>query len=231
MNKNRGFTLIELLVVIAIIAILAAILFPVFATARKKAQQARCLNNVKQLGMAFLMYASDNDDAFPITSGSDVSYWPWIEGTWKYMTDRRILDCPSNGYTAHTGGIYCCYGMNENLSGKKVNFAQNVSRLLVLADTRGTPWMNWSRTENKFAGVYPPWINPPATPAGIHGGTQCGTVPNTVDALMDGNANCVYGDGHADARIAGELSVNSFTDPCPEPFTWMIAVYNTPWDG
>ena len=59
--RKRGFTLIELLVVIAIIAILAAILFPVFARAREKARQASCASNLKQYGLAFLMYAQDYD--------------------------------------------------------------------------------------------------------------------------------------------------------------------------
>src|SRR5215467_6546992 len=62
MAKRRGFTLIELLVVIAIIAILAAILFPVFAQARESARKTTCLSNLKQLGIGMAMYASDNDD-------------------------------------------------------------------------------------------------------------------------------------------------------------------------
>ena len=63
--KRRGFTLIELLVVIAIIAILAAILFPVFARAREKARQASCTSNLKQLTLGVIMYASDYDSKFP----------------------------------------------------------------------------------------------------------------------------------------------------------------------
>ena len=62
---RRGFTLIELLVVIAIIAILAAILFPVFAQAREKARQATCASNEKQIGLAILMYVGDYDETFP----------------------------------------------------------------------------------------------------------------------------------------------------------------------
>ena len=65
MNIRRGFTLIELLVVIAIIAILAAILFPVFAQAREKARQASCTSNLKQIGMAFKMYIQDYDERWP----------------------------------------------------------------------------------------------------------------------------------------------------------------------
>jgi len=66
MKRSRnGFTLIELLVVIAIIAILAAILFPVFARAREKARQTSCLSNLKQLSLAILMYAEDYDETLP----------------------------------------------------------------------------------------------------------------------------------------------------------------------
>src|SRR5436190_23066579 len=64
-RRNNGFTLIELLVVIAIIAILAAILFPVFAQAREKGRQTACLNNCKQLGVALMMYSADYDDTLP----------------------------------------------------------------------------------------------------------------------------------------------------------------------
>ena len=72
MRKNRGFTLIELLVVIAIIAILAAILFPVFARAREAARKATCLSNLKQIALACLMYAQDYDEVLPIANATAV---------------------------------------------------------------------------------------------------------------------------------------------------------------
>ncbi|MBM3500345.1 MAG: DUF1559 domain-containing protein [Armatimonadetes bacterium] len=98
---RRGFTLIELLVVIAIIAILAAILFPVFARAREKARQASCQSNLKQIELAWLMYAQDYDERVmpawhggPAGSGA-CSTW-WHAGIIDpYTKNRQLLICPS----------------------------------------------------------------------------------------------------------------------------------------
>jgi len=91
---RRGFTLIELLVVIAIIAILAAILFPVFARAREKARQASCLSNCKQLGLATLQYAQDYDESMPIAIWYNSSRWHTL--IYPYLKNDQILQCPSN---------------------------------------------------------------------------------------------------------------------------------------
>ncbi|HLK56217.1 MAG TPA: DUF1559 domain-containing protein [Chthonomonadaceae bacterium] len=102
LRKRRGFTLIELLVVIAIIAILAAILFPVFAQAREKARQATCLSNLKQLGLAFLMYASDYDGNFPAPITNYGASHGAIPPTW-VVGDPSA---PSSAPFVDKGGIY-----------------------------------------------------------------------------------------------------------------------------
>ena len=101
MRRAKGFTLIELLVVIAIIAILAAILFPVFARAREKARQTSCLNNCKQLGLAFLQYCQDYDERIPLVAhyGSvnqySGSYETYQTLMMPYMKNVQLWLCPS----------------------------------------------------------------------------------------------------------------------------------------
>jgi prepilin-type N-terminal cleavage/methylation domain-containing protein/prepilin-type processing-associated H-X9-DG protein len=100
-HRRRGFTLIELLVVIAIIAILAAILFPVFARAREKARTTACQNNIKQVATAFAMYRSDYDGAMPMNwylAEDDIVY-RWIHATWGYIYSDQIYQCPSEPAT------------------------------------------------------------------------------------------------------------------------------------
>jgi len=98
LRNRRGFTLIELLVVIAIIAILAAILFPVFAQARDKARQATCLSNLKQLGLGVLMYAQDYDEILPYGynySADGTTLWWWQDSIRPYVKNEAIYTCPS----------------------------------------------------------------------------------------------------------------------------------------
>lgn len=92
-HAGRAFTLIELLVVIAIIAILAAILFPVFAQAREKARGISCASNVRQIGIAYTMYASDYDGYLPLTAHTGAS---WAEQCQPYIKNRQVYRCPSD---------------------------------------------------------------------------------------------------------------------------------------
>ena len=99
--KKRGFTLIELLVVIAIIAILAAILFPVFAQAREKARQTSCLSNLRQLGTGMMMYVQDYDDTYP-------SVWYTDVGHWANVFDGQCVESMVGGFgVCGYGG--CCF--------------------------------------------------------------------------------------------------------------------------
>jgi prepilin-type N-terminal cleavage/methylation domain-containing protein/prepilin-type processing-associated H-X9-DG protein len=104
-NARSGFTLIELLVVIAIIAILAAILFPVFARAREKARQTSCMSNVKQLQLGVLMYAQDFDEMLPTEEYNFVGdYNTEGNGSWRgaifpYVKNAQLFICPSHNPT------------------------------------------------------------------------------------------------------------------------------------
>ena len=115
---RRGFTLIELLVVIAIIAILAAILFPVFAKAREKARQASCLSNIKQISLGFLMYCQDYDERTPCNywnvapvtvQGFTTAYFSSMTATYPYVKNSQIFQCPS------ASNLWNAYSVNINI--------------------------------------------------------------------------------------------------------------------
>jgi prepilin-type N-terminal cleavage/methylation domain-containing protein/prepilin-type processing-associated H-X9-DG protein len=97
---RRGFTLIELLVVVAIIAILAAILFPVFARAQEKARQSNCASNLRQLGLAVHQYTSDYDGRYPpswgATGGADPNAGIWHVFLYPYIKNAQIYTCPTS---------------------------------------------------------------------------------------------------------------------------------------
>ena len=182
MKERRGFTLIELLVVIAIIAILAAILLPVFATARERARQSMCLNNCKQLGTAIYMYLQDYDEQFP--------YFYWNGATWipnpattrgwgseidPYVKSTKVYLCPDTNDTT------CAYIYNNGYLGWTgaggLNMSQiaNPANTVVMADSI---WDGW---------------------AGIDGitFTEYGNAACRIKPIHNNGANFVFTDGHA----------------------------------
>jgi prepilin-type N-terminal cleavage/methylation domain-containing protein/prepilin-type processing-associated H-X9-DG protein len=149
--RTRGFTLIELLVVIAIIAILAAILFPVFAKAREKARQTSCLNNIKQISLGILQYVQDYDEMLPADAtgcyswaapdGTPINIAPpsamlWMYLTYPYVKNAQVYNCPS--YTdTWSPSVYdsgCGYGKNTYLSNTALGRLDEPSRTILVND-------------------------------------------------------------------------------------------------
>lgn len=195
--RRRGFTLIELLVVIAIIAILAAILFPVFAKAREKARQSSCLSNVKQLMLGHLQYAQDYDEMFcktgrwntpredPVVSGGNM--W-WDQGLTPYIKSTQILKCPSAnsgpmGYQVWeppTGG-YVGLAMSAVKSPAEVIFVYDAGPFSLAAATTGA---------STYVSDAPHGANP-SDP------NQVTRVNRFAAARHNDGANFGYYDGHA----------------------------------
>ena len=130
MSRTRtAFTLIELLVVIAIIAILAAILFPVFAQVRDKARATSCLSNTKQIGTAVMMYAQDYDEVIPRNAHSDpprinegahfvnCSTPRWMDVLYPYIKNEQVFNCPSDSFGTISGPLPS--GVTFSIAGNK----------------------------------------------------------------------------------------------------------------
>jgi prepilin-type N-terminal cleavage/methylation domain-containing protein/prepilin-type processing-associated H-X9-DG protein len=135
MFKKDGFTLIELLVVIAIIAILAAILFPVFAKAREKARQTTCVSNLRQIGNGIMMYIQDNEETFPcyaINEGSG-PVKQWYDGIEPYVKSSKVGYCPSFSNKWRGYGINVNVACGNNLSNPRAS--KTMAQIKSVADT------------------------------------------------------------------------------------------------
>ncbi|MGM0494452.1 MAG: DUF1559 domain-containing protein [Armatimonadota bacterium] len=193
---RRGFTLIELLVVIAIIAILAAILFPVFARAREKARQTSCLNNVRQIMTGIVMYNTDYDDVCinryydveePPGSGNWVDRIEWYEAIMPYVQNQQVFTCPSN---PRRRSSWLTYAMNceREIRAYSYHGGQNT---LALADIK-TP------AEVILLGEMPEGGSSHRVCPPYHTGTHCRPITlNDGDKLHNGGANYGFFDGHA----------------------------------
>lgn len=160
-SQRRGFTLIELLVVIAIIALLAAILFPVFARARESARKSSCQSNLKQIGLAWMQYAQDYDDkvmpggAFPAkseawygeydASGNVTAKTSYLE---PYMKADQVYACPSfvNDAAAYWRSSFLGYGYNRNLFGVMSNTFSPYSERTISSFERPSETVTFSDT-------------------------------------------------------------------------------------
>jgi prepilin-type N-terminal cleavage/methylation domain-containing protein/prepilin-type processing-associated H-X9-DG protein len=201
-TRKRGFTLIELLVVIAIIAILAAILFPVFAKAREAARQSSCNSNVRQLSTAVLMYVQDYDELFPRANCDGLSSGQnWNISCQPYIKNTGVFKCPSQtpttGMDVQPGAANPCGGGRPNLpigfSGHRANYGFNLVR-------HGNGLAQISQVSSQFmlmeAGN--PWaavnMDDPSTTPGVYGTTY---TPGTgYRDRHNSGANVSFLDGH-----------------------------------
>lgn len=198
MSGKKGFTLIELLVVIAIIAILAAILFPVFARAREKARQTSCLNNVKELALAGVMYAQDYDEKLvPAYMDDNVGsgrtwYALWYADKWgeqqgllwPYVMSNEVWKCLSSKGEAYvSGGNGTDYGINYHICKARGSVSlgeiKYPSQTLLLADS------DWTHSTHDYTNS-----NAWRLSYGFH--------PSFfIPARHNGGANMAFCDGHA----------------------------------
>lgn len=205
--RYRGFTLIELLVVIAIIAILAAILFPVFAKAREKARQTSCLSNTRQLMTAVLSYCQDFDETMPGAWAADhgaggISLL-WSHAVLPYCKNAQIYECPSSDRRCGWGGWdwagapKTMYGWNCNSSGKALcNRSMTLARfvqpseLIQLGDIWNSDWGD-DRADGR--------LNPVGTLVCWDGSNRCplATWGNFLPMWHNEGANYAMVDGHA----------------------------------
>jgi prepilin-type N-terminal cleavage/methylation domain-containing protein/prepilin-type processing-associated H-X9-DG protein len=128
-SQRSGFTLIELLVVIAIIAILAAILFPVFAQARDKARQTACLSNMKQASLAIIMYQQDYDESFPLDDqeylGEVYNYdMSWTKAVQPYVKNLAMFVCPNGAFDSSIDGKPDADPTHSGAAGSETNAPQ-----------------------------------------------------------------------------------------------------------
>ncbi|MBM3477317.1 MAG: DUF1559 domain-containing protein [Armatimonadetes bacterium] len=192
MNRT-GFTLIELLVVIAIIAILAAILFPVFARAREKARQTTCLSNVKQLVTATGMYVSDNDGQFPMSAfpaGPYVATFNTV--VIPYVKNDQLAQCPSEPLAMDVVAMFALYGGPYPGTPRYTSYTTNAAVFLngyLLQLTGGTT-------------VAESDLPRPADTILLYDGNVTQTQQMPVQARHNSVFNAGYADGHVKSLAA-----------------------------
>jgi prepilin-type N-terminal cleavage/methylation domain-containing protein/prepilin-type processing-associated H-X9-DG protein len=177
-SKKRGFTLIELLVVIAIIAILAAILFPVFARARENARRSSCMSNLKQIGIAMMQYTQDNDELYMVVD--ETTSYDWFDPLQPYIKSKQVFRCPSlRESTPPTETDYLINALFAH--GTSMAQFENVSQQIAAAE----------RKENITAEDYH------AEATGLQGGVDAGEFFDRLETQRHlGGSNYLFGDGH-----------------------------------
>ncbi|MBV9470838.1 MAG: DUF1559 domain-containing protein [Abitibacteriaceae bacterium] len=249
-SEGNGFTLIELLVVIAIIAILASILFPVFAKARENARRASCQSNMKQIGLGLMQYQQDNDEALPIINGyvnpgSPVAV-SWDLQIQPYLKSMQVLVCPSDsqstkfpvlqGYGTNVRRSYAMatylHVFTAACSGQqpegKNGAAIPAPSLTVMAIER----RNKSGNGND-QGTWNDRADAPATDEAPTAGTQeIWETPAGTPALHLGTQNILFVDGHVKASTATSQNMPTLAKHAGNPSqgSWINCQQDIPCD-
>jgi prepilin-type N-terminal cleavage/methylation domain-containing protein len=218
MKTKGAFTLIEMLVVIAVIAILAALIFPVLSSAKKRADRITCVNNLRQINAGVLMYAHDNADTLPLLPVPD----PYPTGVFYYYKELvkgyvglsgppqpdKLFICPSEAATSTDrvpstayDGDYTDYFFNGWLGGAKLTSAKHPGMTLLVAEYPAGTGYSWHQPQSKYVLVN----NGPNGPA--HLAAAYNNAMNVV-GFVDGHINYIkiYNDGVAVSYVYNPIS-------------------------
>jgi prepilin-type N-terminal cleavage/methylation domain-containing protein/prepilin-type processing-associated H-X9-DG protein len=206
---RRGFTLIELLVVIAIIAILAAILFPVFAQAREQARKVDCASNLRNLALGMQMYIQDYDEQFPPKlAGTNTPVDHWIDMIQPYVKNRQIAKCANYTPAPNRNPALAWWGYGINtllyIQGGPTKSLASVSfpaETAMLGDCSLGDFYPRPRRRTRLAFANSPNTSPYNLPCAQmktrHGGGN--------GVTMDGGANVAFVDGHVKYQTAASI--------------------------
>lgn len=203
-RHQLGFTLIELLVVIAIIAILAAILFPVFAKAREKARQTSCASNEKQLGNALLMYIQDYDEMVPLVYNDNAgpeNRVVWVEIVQPYTKNLDVFRCPSGATAANNWPKFTIAGYYGLIMGHVIPEGATASRSI---GQFSRPAETIMLMEGNWYTHYCPICNFHPCGTSLH----CITDGYLKTRIHNDGANYAYWDGHVKWQKSGKMETD-----------------------